>query len=397
MEIPRRSISIPRQSRGLHHALLAPRSSLLAPQRAFTLVELLVVITIIGILAGLITVAAVAALKKAQQTRIKVEVDEISNAFETYKDKTTAYPPNAQTDGNSGPLDDDQVLADLQRHIRQIATRTREPDDLVRVLVGFAPNTADFPETLAGGMTAGEAVVFWLSGFSSDPAYPISGEGGPSYEIPSLGDPDNRKLDPIESRRWIYPFAVDRLGPRDADGYFDESQGRFIEYTVMVNGVQQTRRINFWQCMPAKSAQPILYFDTSRHPAAVLAGGTFVGPFDPPAATEPTGLGPDGVGLHVHAVKRVNPVYNPDLAGTVSPIVFVNPDKFQVLHCGIDDAWGNEEGVGFELMSAHGVEEAGGDRTVPESYLLYPIGPFTADVADTIVNFTTGTLEDSQE
>ena len=42
---------------------------------------------------------------------------------------------------------------------------------------------ADWPDSLHGGMTAGEALVFWLGGFSSDPKYPISGEGGPSYRI----------------------------------------------------------------------------------------------------------------------------------------------------------------------------------------------------------------------
>ena len=32
----------------------------------------------------------------------------------------------------------------------------------------------------------------------------------------------------------------------------------------------------------------------------------------------------------------------------------------------------------------------------PDDYLLYPDGPFTGDVADTIVNFSEGTLEASQ-
>lgn len=44
---------------------------------AFTLVELLVVITIIGILAVLITAAGVGALKTAQRNRIKVEINQM--------------------------------------------------------------------------------------------------------------------------------------------------------------------------------------------------------------------------------------------------------------------------------------------------------------------------------
>src|SRR3954468_7308314 len=65
---------------------------------AFTLVELLVVITIIGILASLITVAAIGAMKTASRTRIKAELNQIGGGFEESKNKTTVYPPNCETD-----------------------------------------------------------------------------------------------------------------------------------------------------------------------------------------------------------------------------------------------------------------------------------------------------------
>jgi hypothetical protein len=48
-------------------------------------------------------------------------------------------------------------------------------------------------------------------------------------------------------------------------------------------------------------------------------------------------------------------------------------------------------------MSAHGVEEASSDPKIPDSYLLFPDGPFIGEIADTIVNFTTETkIEDAQ-
>jgi len=335
----------------------------------FTLVELLVVITIIGILASLITVAAVGALKRARETEIKTEIDQLDGAFVEYKNRYTAFPPNCQTDGNSGPLDDTAVSNNLKRHLQQIAGRSQEPPELIAKLLGLVSGG------LEGGMTSQEAVVFWLSGFSSDPRFPISGEGGPSY-LASLGNND-----PVESRRWIFPFDVGRLAPRGSDGYF---AGRYIEYTVTIpgqnNNQPQRRRINFWEYRPRKSDQPYLYFDTSRHAAAIRdSGNNLVGPYDPPAATLWNG------GLHVHAFKKLN-----ESTADNVPIQFVNPDKFQIIHCGDDGAWGEES---FERMSVHAVGSAN-----PNDYLLFPTGPFTGDVADTIVNFTSRTrIEDAQQ
>jgi hypothetical protein len=176
------------------------------------------------------------------------------------------------------------------------------------------------------------------------------------------------------------PLELARLAPRADDGFFNEGDGRFIEYEVAVNGVTQTRRINFWQYVPKKSTQPYVYFDTSRHLPEPR--------FDPPAATLPTGLGPDGNGLHVHAIKKAAESFGAPLV-----IEFANPEKFQILHAGVDDEWGEEA---FELMSAHGVVEAGRDPSKVTEYLPYPTGPFTGEIADTIVNFSPATLEKSQ-
>ena len=81
---------------------------------------------------------------------------------------------------------------------------------------------------MAGGMTAGEAVVFWLGGFSSDPKYPISGEGGRRIRFTqasaSTAESNTSSIRSRVARRWMFPFKVDRLGPRATDGYFDESK-----------------------------------------------------------------------------------------------------------------------------------------------------------------------------
>jgi hypothetical protein len=343
----------------------------------------LVVITIIGILAALITVAAIGALKAMREAEIKSDVQQLDTGITDLKNnKATAFPPNCQTDGSgtNNPIIESAVLNDLKYFMKQAFPRHQEPPELIARLVGLSPAGAPLPSNqgLQGGMTAAEALVFWLGGFSEDPKYPISGEGGPSYRIPSLNNATNRTLDPIESRKWIYPFAVTRLGPRnEEDGYFadeDDSGEPYLRYIEYVDPKGVPRRINFWHYTPRKSQQPFLYFDTSRHAATAE--------FDPPAATELSKLGPNGTGLHVHAFKKQ------DSPSDVPPIQFINPDKFQIIHCGDDDAWGDDA---FERMTLH-------DGLPPEELLLFPTGPFIGEIADTIVNFTTERkIEDAQQ
>ncbi|MEO1065606.1 MAG: hypothetical protein AAFZ07_29695, partial [Actinomycetota bacterium] len=72
---------------------------------------------------------------------------------------------------------------------------------------------------------------------------------------------------------------------------------------------------------------------------------------------------------------------------------YVNQGKFQVLHCGLDNAWGN-----FGFVSDGGIDgrlTMNNNDLIPS--LLYPDGPFLGDVADTLANFYDGELQDEQE
>jgi prepilin-type N-terminal cleavage/methylation domain-containing protein len=348
---------------------------------AFTLIELLVVIAIIGILMALIGVAASAALKRAHEAQIKIEIDQLDAAFEQVKNKMGAFPPNCENDGITpvpAPIDEPSMADDFKHFMKLAFPRSRESDDLLCVLVEYPSpvKLVDYPKSLDGGISASEALVFWLGGFSSDPKYPISGDGGPSYPIQQFNLPENRKLDPIANRSWITPLDVSRLGPRDpSDGYFDESRYRFIEYRDP-KGI--LRRINFWKYRAPRSTQPYLYFDTSRHPAAEIdSHGKLIGPHDPSAATDRTGLDK----LNVFAFKRRS-----STAGSGVPIEFFNAGKFQIIHCGIDDVWGESD---FQRMSVFNVANPGD----PNSYLFFPDGPFTGEIADTLTNFSTTRIE----
>lgn len=66
--------------------------------RAFTLVEMLVVMAIIGILAGLVLGGAGFAQKKAARDRAKSEIQAMEAALEGYKSDNAIYPRTAVTD-----------------------------------------------------------------------------------------------------------------------------------------------------------------------------------------------------------------------------------------------------------------------------------------------------------
>lgn len=68
-------------------------------QSGFTIVELLIVIVIIGILAGLVVTQILGATAKARDTERKTDLDQISNQLEAYYAKNGGYPSAATSVG----------------------------------------------------------------------------------------------------------------------------------------------------------------------------------------------------------------------------------------------------------------------------------------------------------
>lgn len=65
----------------------------------FTLIEMLIVIAIIGILAGLLLTAIAAAMKKARETRASSEVRQIALAWESYLREYSTWPSGTDAAG----------------------------------------------------------------------------------------------------------------------------------------------------------------------------------------------------------------------------------------------------------------------------------------------------------
>lgn len=356
-------------------ATCPPQSSRTTNRRVgFTLVELLVVITIIAILAALILVAARGAWKAARERAIAIEVNSVGQAIEQYKNDVSggAYPPDAMV----GELNQNsdiakKVFATFKRHFNKAFPSHREPDSLLRALVGIGDGNGTEDPNLQGGMTPSEAMVFWLQRFSSDPKYPISGSGGPSY----LWQNGNG-IDDLSSRNWLLDVDQTRFGPRDledADNDDDTNDfgGRTLVYSVSINGATAVdHAINLWQYFPANQTQPLVYFDASRD----------IRDIDHPVL--------EAANVEIHPLKQLKAGANVSDDIQLNELQLANDGKFQILHCGLDEEWGS-----FGLMHI----EPNANPTETIDILLYPSGPFTGPLADTIVNFSDrGNLEDSQ-
>jgi len=357
-----------------HGRRLSPPASGLrpptSPRSAFTLTELLIVIAIIAVLAGLIAAAAVNALRKGRETRITLEMQNMSGAIENFKNDPSiggAYPCSVAYATNPSAAQLKQAKADLTRTFSKMFGRANEPSLplIINKLSGdtAAAGTKNFGGHLEGGMSPSEALVFWLGGFAADQALPLSGQGGPSFLVA-----DGEVL---ESRKWAYEFDLSRLGPRDDNGQF---AGRYIIYPDPVTG--NDRRINLWTYTPSGSEVPFAYFDVSRIKPSTCSTKFGVNQLTslPWARSNPL----DSNSVMITPLREpLESMPNAD-AMIFNQTKFVNQDKFQIMHPGLDDDW---------------------DEANVQSFgkLLYPEGPFIGPIADTLTNFTDGTLASASE
>jgi len=137
------------------------RSIRRSPKVAFTLVEMLVVIGIIAILAALLLPAVMAAITRARDAAIAIEINQLNSAIEAYRIEKGDYPPNFRHP---------EIV---RRHILKCYPRIDQTYFLAFMKQVFPPDGATVPVPPTINIDESETLVFWLSMTDKNPQFPF--------------------------------------------------------------------------------------------------------------------------------------------------------------------------------------------------------------------------------
>ena len=292
----------------------------------FTLVELLVVITIIGLLVAIAIPTLGSIMGKARDTANKFEVTEIADAVEKYYQKHNDYPP----DGSD--------LGVLQRHFRKLFPRMQEPDGSLLVALTHVPdsnNPTGPPVFSPVAMDRAEALLFFLGGFSDDLSHPITGPGGPLVLLAGATDLTNLasyqyNMTRSNSFLTLEPDRIDvtQVGNR----YVSNDEVRY-EYTGTDLSVRGGNDL-LPTYLSDNDETPVVYFDSRTY--GDLGGGAYNGYL--------IGGKFGGVRPYKTSVGAQEPPATPGSYGSATAafnaVPFMNPTKYQIIHPGQDGVFG---------------------------------------------------------
>ena len=167
--------------------------------RAFTLVEMLVVLGIIAVLVALLMPAVMSAVNSARRAKIATELSQLSGAVEAYKNDKGDYPPNFR--------DYNAFIRHIRRAYPKIApTRL---DEMITYAWGQDSSGNNYtlanpPPTSPAAIPLideGESLVLWLSA--------VDGDSRDPFKV-------IRSIQPTSAKRY-YQFDERRLINTDSD------------------------------------------------------------------------------------------------------------------------------------------------------------------------------------
>ena len=181
-----------------------------AASGGFTLTEVLIVAVIIGILLALVSAAVFPALDSAKEFAIYSEAANLSMAMESFKSQYGATPPSDLSDSTA---------------VNNFFSRAFPRFDTSALNLANAGANTD-------GFDPGNALVFWLVGFSSNSSNPLDGHSGRM----SAGGGDNA----------FYEFDVERIAQGESNGTAKTGVRYFPNVPGGAANANQDRAFLYW-------------------------------------------------------------------------------------------------------------------------------------------------------
>lgn len=350
-------------------------------RKAFTLIEVLVVVIIIGILAALLLPAVNGAIRRARDARIALEVNGLGNAMEALKSRYGDYPPDFEEfDRNRvtrawswGEMQQTKTGRFLRKNFPKIGAAD------IAFLVQGAP-----------AIDNSEALVLWLKGLSSNPKAPFTGPDGPgSFAVTG-------QFDDV----FDFDFDLTRLGDRDGDGLqeyyppFAPADGQ--PYCYFNSDTYSVRLPAGWYPSAPNPVNGQVFIHAEHDPKRLwqvtfdIAGG--MPTYAPVAFTDADATSPIGIARPLKTSTAI-PVANRNPVDTHrgADFFYADRDKFQIICGGQDGKFGM-------MMSFY---PTGDPLPAPNGGKVYPNPSTTIHIGygptelDNITSFSEGSrLED---
>ncbi len=339
----------------------------------FTLVEMLVVVVIIGILAGLITGAVMVARRSARVGFIRSEIGQLEMTLQEYKNRFGEYPPDFAFTADDVP--DALRIPARQRVIQHIRKRwprfvpppgtvDQQWEALVALFQAGYPNLGlNDSNSTTTTFSPATALVFWLGGLPEDPQ---STEWRPQG---FHSDPTNPMQPGLPREKPLFDFRLERIGRTPVAGYYpDIGGGETVPYVYFRSyRLAQTGRYEYGY--PGPNQLEIVRFPVDLSDPNWNA---FYGQAVP--YLEPW------QGMPVPAQSSDSDYAQPTLDRR-----WRNEESFQVLAPGLDGSYG----IGLDVPAGPGN---------PSLYRFTRIGArFSDEDYDNLANFCQGTLQDEIE
>lgn len=326
---------------------------------AFTLVEVLIVIAIIGILMGLVLAGVRATSRTIQANAIAMEIQTLSQSVEAYKTKYQSYPP----DGSS--------RTSFESHFRSVFPQMLA-SEFAAVYSSTNSNAPIVSGTPTGAMDPAEALVFCLGGFSNNPTNPFTGPGGPLVAVPGGGYQYN-----VDRNEPLFPFDSGNLTLDTSTGVTISNDEESLGTVPGSNDVMPVY-------IPKNRSIPIVYFSSNTY-LTMGSGSPYFNTYSVTNAGTARPYKSDKVNTKI-ALTSSTPIPQRDKYYT-----YMNDKSFQLISGGLDDNYGGSSvffrfpsGTPCDITVAPGSQPSGASYSLASDKDLYQL--------DNVTNFSDGAL-----